>query len=219
MSYLPAITLSSHVFPCSSQGLINKAVEFFDGVPTHKLNAKLPFQGAGVYALYHKGEFEPYAGLAKDKPIYVGKAVPDGWRKALVDNNKVTRALSKRLGEHAKSIQQASNLNLEDFECKFMVITTDDSDLIAPIESRLIRHYRPLWNTVVDGFGNHDPGSGRYDQACSEWDILHPGRHWTSRLTYPIPSPEPLLTKVNSWITSLDSEGESKKPIIISSVQ
>jgi len=46
----------------------------------------------------------------------------------------------------------------------------------------MIRKYNPLWNSHIDGFGNHDPGKGRYEQAKSEWDVLHPGRVWADRL-------------------------------------
>lgn len=53
--------------------------------------------------------------------------------------------------------------------------------MIGTVEAALIRHYHPLWNTVVDGFGNHDPGSGRYNQEISEWDIVHPGRSWARK--------------------------------------
>jgi hypothetical protein len=49
-------------------------------------------------------------------------------------------------------------------------------------ESLLIERYRPLWNVVVDGFGNHDPGSGRHQGKRPNWDTLHPGRAWASRL-------------------------------------
>jgi hypothetical protein len=30
--------------------------------------------------------------------------------------------------------------------------------------------------------GIHDPGSGRYNQKTSSWDILHPGRSWAPKL-------------------------------------
>lgn len=43
-----------------------------------------------------------------------------------------------------------------------------ESDLVVPVEAELIRKYRPLWNTIIDGFGNHLAGSGRYNQARSE---------------------------------------------------
>jgi hypothetical protein len=49
------------------------------------------------------------------------------------------------------------------------------------IEAALIKINMPLWNTAVDGFGNHDPGSGRYEQAKSDWDVIHPGRSWAEK--------------------------------------
>jgi hypothetical protein len=52
-------------------------------------------------------------------------------------------------------------------------------DIWVPLgEALLIGHYRPVWNVVVDGFGNHAPGGGRSRQARSSWDELHPGRKW-----------------------------------------
>jgi hypothetical protein len=35
---------------------------------------------------------------------------------------------------------------------------------------------------VLDGFGNHDLGKGRYNQQRSAWDIIHPGRKWAKNL-------------------------------------
>jgi hypothetical protein len=49
-------------------------------------------------------------------------------------------------------------------------------------ESLLIEKTKPLWNVVVDGFGNHDPGSGRHNQQVSSWDTIHPGRQWVKKL-------------------------------------
>jgi hypothetical protein len=82
-------------------------------------------------------------------------------------------ALFKRLAEHAKSIEQAENLDIKDFYCRFLVV----DDIWIPLgESLLIAKFSPLWNQWVDGFGNHDPGKGRYNQERSRWDVLHPGR-------------------------------------------
>ncbi len=44
------------------------------------------------------------------------------------------------------------------------------------------RSVLPIWNTLIDGFGNHDPGQGRRNQAKSRWDVLHPGRAWADNL-------------------------------------
>lgn len=56
------------------------------------------------------------------------------------------------------------------------------SAIISVVESVLINRYQPIWNTKIDGFGNHDPGKGRYEQAKSEWDKIHPGRAWAEKL-------------------------------------
>jgi hypothetical protein len=153
---------------------------------TYPLNALPPFDGAGVYAIYYKGNFPLYAKIAaKNKesflqPIYAGKAVPEGSRKGgLGLDVPAGPYLFKRLSEHRKSIEAATNLNIADFHCRFLVV----DDIWIPLgESLLIERTKPLWNIVVEGFGNHDPGSGRYNQERSSWDILHPGRGWAEKL-------------------------------------
>jgi len=146
-----------------------------------------PFIGAGIYAIYYNGDFPPYKKISikynKDKeliPIYVGKAVPPGARKGgfgLGENPG--DVLFKRLKEHAQSIEQANNIKLNDFLCRYLVV----DDIWIPLgESLLIEKYKPLWNKTIDGFGNHDPGSGRYGQQKSLWDVLHPGRQWAENL-------------------------------------
>lgn len=144
------------------------------------------FRGAGIYSIYFLGEFEPYARIAArnrdgafDAPIYVGKAIPAGSRKGGfgLDADPGT-ALHKRLKEHAKSIQEAQNLDVADFQCRFLVV----DDIWIPLgENLLIARFSPIWNHLIDGFGNHDPGSGRYNQLRSRWDVLHPGRGWAPK--------------------------------------
>jgi hypothetical protein len=46
----------------------------------------------------------------------------------------------------------------------------------------LIERFKPVWNHVLDGFGNHDPGSGRHQGLTPLWDTLHPGREWAEHL-------------------------------------
>jgi hypothetical protein len=87
--------------------------------------------------------------------------------------------LYRRLHEHAASIQQAINLSLGDFTCRYLVV----DDIWIPLaESLLISMFIPLWNYSCDGFGNHDPGTGHYNQQRSVWDEIHPGRPWSARL-------------------------------------
>ena len=62
-----------------------------------------------------------------------------------------------------------------------MILEDSAYHLIGTVEAALIRYYKPIWNTKIDGFGNHDPGSGRYNQAKSEWDTIHPGRPWADK--------------------------------------
>ena len=46
----------------------------------------------------------------------------------------------------------------------------------------MINRFKPVWNSVIDGFGNHAPGKGRKNQVQSPWDMLHPGRQWAKKL-------------------------------------
>ena len=151
------------------------------------LPLKEPFSGAGIYAIYYTGGFPPYERISTlnrgnkfGAPIYVGRAVPKGARKGkLIKAKGEAKELYDRLKEHAELVQQAKNLAPEDFWCRYLVV----EDIWIPLGERvLIEAYAPLWNRVVDGFGNHDPGTRRKDQWRSDWDVLHPGRPWTEKL-------------------------------------
>jgi hypothetical protein len=155
--------------------------------PVEPLPPKKAFEGAGIYAIYYTGDFSAYK-LIADKntnnkfgcPIYVGKAVPAGARKGGFGLDAPPGlVLYQRLCEHTKSIEQTQNLKLKDFRCRYLTV----DDIWIPLgESLLIEMFAPLWNRSLDGFGIHDPGSGRYNQKVSSWDILHPGRSWAPKL-------------------------------------
>jgi hypothetical protein len=181
--------------------VVDEAVKFLLDSPVPTLPPSAKFDGAGVYALYYFGKFAPYARLSTlnhdecIRPIYVGKAVPPGWRQAC--NTVVNAAsLQQRLREHARNIDLTKNLKVSDFACRFMIMEGQESNLISTVESELIRRFTPLWNSVVDGFGNHDPGSGRYNQSPSEWDVLHPGRAWAKKLTGKRPTLKTITAKI-----------------------
>jgi hypothetical protein len=166
------------------------------------------FIGAGVYALYYKGPFPAYLGLSKLNsdgqfrcPIYVGKAVPAGARKGGFGLEiEHGQALYKRLFEHAESIKATRNLELNDFFCRFLVV----DDIWIPLaESVLIERFKPVWNRVLDGFGNHDPGSGRHSGRMPPWDCLHPGREWATRLQPCAFTQEQLEERVTTYLNSL----------------
>ena len=172
---------SKHVFYSDAFAeIIKDTIRFFNGTPVHRLPPPENFIGTGVYALYYTGHSPLYSPLYDmnrlefAQPIYVGKAVPRGWRQGRLQ--EPTNELYRRLCDHTNSIEQANNLSIGDFHCRFMILEDAAADMIGTVEAALIRNYFPLWNSTVDGFGNHDPGSGRYEQAVSDWDILHPGR-------------------------------------------
>jgi hypothetical protein len=159
-----------------------------------QLPIETPFVGAGIYALYYVGNFGPYSPVAAKNanhqfswPIYVGKAIPSGGRKGLVRKQSkrskpsatlIGGPLFKRIEDHAESIKQASNLRITDFFCRYLAV----DDIWIPLgESLLINELRPIWNLLIDGFGNHDPGGGRRVQARSSWDQIHPGRPWAEK--------------------------------------
>jgi hypothetical protein len=192
------------------KSVVDEAVAFFEATPVHPLPSPNNFAGAGIYALYYSGDFELYKRIVRRNedgahaPIYVGKAVPPGSRTGMNVSADESADLFRRLREHTSSLTQATNLNVSDFRCRFIILGLVERDLIAPVESAIIRKYRPLWNAkVLHGFGNHDPGSGRYNQRRSRWDILHPGRSWASRMSKLAAAETDITLDVRSYIDDL----------------
>lgn len=163
--------------------------------PATPLSEAASVQGAGVYAIYYSGGFPAYAAISKDptaldsRPIYVGKAIPQGGRKGgLATDSGESRALAARLRNHASSVNQASNLELSDFWARHLAV----DDIWIPLgENMLIQTFQPVWNVVIDGFGNNDPGIRRATQYRSPWDVIHPGRLAFEKL-----APNPLVAEV-----------------------
>jgi Eco29kI restriction endonuclease len=194
------------------KSVVKEALNFFEGTAVHKLPPPERFYGAGIYALYYIGEYELYKPIAernKDEiicPIYVGKAVPPGSRTGFDVSEDETEDLLGRLGEHKKSLMQAGNLNPNDFRCRFMIMLGNEADLIVPVEMAVIRKFKPLWNAkLLHGFGNHDPGAGRYKQRRSRWDILHEGRSWAARMEKLAASREDIINDVRDFFDKLAS--------------
>ena len=135
------------------------------------------FIGAGIYAIYYTGDFTPYRRLVtKGIPIYVGKAVPPGARKGNF------------------------GLNIEDFQCRYLAV----DDIWIPLgEALLIANFSPIWNKIIDGFGNHDPGKGRYQQLRSRWDTLHPGRPWAYKCQERAETKEQIVSEIIAYLESI----------------
>lgn len=182
----------------------------------HPLGNLTRFSGAGLYAIYYVGAldaYEPLAPPARERgevPIYVGRAQPRGTRQGATSGLEATTTdpvLHARLREHAQSIRKAeahaeshgvTGIRLVDFETRYLVV---DDIWVSLGEAVLISHYRPVWNVVLDGFGNHAPGGGRGKQARSRWDELHPGREWAFELPPPKASAATLHEMVVEYLS------------------
>ena len=197
--------------------LVKDAIRFFNGTPVHVLPPPERFLGTGVYALYYTGNATPYSKyaelnrLAYDFPIYVGKAVPKGWRQSRrIDSVEMQSAeLCSRLKQHSRSIDVVNSLKLEDFACRFMIFEGASSDMIGTFEASIIKWKKPLWNSYLDGFGNHDPGKGRYEQAQSEWDVVHPGRSWTTKCKGKTRTRELIVSGTQKFLTEVGNTAGS----------
>lgn len=191
--------------------LVKDAIRFFNGTPVHHLPPPENFLGAGVYSLYYTGNSQPYKKyaelnrLAYDFPIYVGKAVPQGWRQsreASLEKNP-TSELHSRIRQHGNSISKVNSLAIDDFSCRFMIFEGASSDMIGTLEAALIKWKKPLWNSFLDGFGNHDPGKGRYEQAKSDWDVVHTGRPWAKKCKGKTPTKRFLLKGIEEFLAKV----------------
>ena len=164
--------------PLTYDNLMAGLVVYFERQPRVSLESVEDVEGPGIYALFYRGGFDVYRPISgTSEPIYVGKAVPPGSRKGAAVNENAP-ALRRRIGEHTKSIAEAENLAVAEFECRFLAVVPV---WITLTERFLIDHYKPVWNLCLDGFGNHDPGAGRRQGEASWWDTLHPGRPWANK--------------------------------------
>ncbi|WP_051000263.1 Eco29kI family restriction endonuclease [Bradyrhizobium diazoefficiens] len=147
-----------------------------------------PAYGAGVYAIYYRGDHPLYAAISgTETPIYVGKADP---AKGVAGNPREQGdKLTGRLMEHAKTIatverysnqlpQGLSPISLADFDCRRLVCATN-AQLVA--ERHLIGTFWPLWNSDTKacwGMSKHGDSADTRGNKRSPWDVVHPGRSW-----------------------------------------
>lgn len=168
-----------------------KLIEFYKEHPCYRLVDLKQYrdimrQHVGVYLLFYHGNnpfYECIADINKEDcrlPIYVGKAVESGKRKGTSVKN--TQSLYGRVNEHKRSIehcQEQGGLSVNDFSFKVIAM---HSNLVTWGEATMIRHFKPAWNSIIEGFGIHTPGVGRFEQARSVWDCLHPGRPFAEKM-------------------------------------
>ncbi len=171
------------------------------------------FPGPGVYALFYVGHYPPYASIRSPNatlPIYVGKAVPKGARKGVSKMNPQDPALFERIKEHVESIDSVPSLSLEDFVCRYLTVVPV---WVSLTERFLVSHYQPVWNSCIEGFGNHDPGKGRHKQKVSWWDTLHPGRHWAQKLTQDRTEQE-ALEKLKQFVADQNLDSGNRQSLL-----
>ncbi|MET8251428.1 Eco29kI family restriction endonuclease [Micromonospora sp. NPDC005197] len=201
--------------------------------PLAPLPPKAAFAGAGLYAIYYVGTLDLYRPIAPparepgEIPIYVGRASAPGARQGALGLQSTTAepALFNRLKQHARSVQLAeaysdergqAGLRLADFRCRYLVA----DDIWVPLaEALLIGHYRPVWNVLIDGFGNHDPGKGRGEQARSSWDMLHPGRAWAAKRPATKKSAHDLRYEVGTHLAAVVPPNLDAVPVVGQEVQ
>lgn len=208
----PAVGIQGQILPFNpldKKNLGSSVAEALVSSTAHPLGEIPAFNGVGIYAIYYGGPFEAYKPIAernKDKanpqvPIYVGKAVPAGARKgnALADPLQ-SKSLFNRLGEHAESIRAAENLDIGDFSYRYLIV---DEIWIPLGESLMIAKFAPLWNSLVEGFGNHDPGSGRYQGLRPRWDAVHPGRAWALKCKERCESAADIVRDAKTYLSNI----------------
>ena len=195
--------------PLDKKNLGASVAEALVSQPAHALGDLKSFFGSGIYAIYYHGQHVAYGPIATPNrvevanptlPIYVGKAVPQGARKGKVLPDPTrSKALFSQLQEHAESVQATATLDIADFSCRYLVV---DEIWIPLGESLMIAKFSPLWNLVVEGFGNHDPGSGRYNGLRPRWDTLHPGRGWALKCKDREETQADIAREVKSYLAS-----------------
>lgn len=187
--------------PLTYDNLVAGTILEFERRPLLRLADDISVRGPGIYCLIYTGPFDGYDEIAASgNSVYVGKAVPPGSGRGDTVNVDPP-ALRSRLREHVRSIDQAMNLDKKDFQYRYLAI---EPVWITLAERFAIDHYKPVWNRCLDGFGDHDPGSGRYNGEKSWWDTMHPGRGWADNLR-PVKTLEEAMERVQTFFASEQS--------------
>jgi len=172
--------------------------------PRTSMSELAKFYGSGVYAIYYRGDFNAYQSInGTNTPLYVGKVDPKTPSAETVEQQG-SKLYSRLVGDHAKSIRSAENLNLEDFDCRYLVVKSAWQNTA---ETYLIDQFKPIWNYEIGicyGIGKHGDSASTRANTRSPWDTLHPGRSWASRAdNKPNPlSPDEIKAKIAAHYAS-----------------
>jgi hypothetical protein len=159
--------------PLSTERLIETICEMFERQPLTSMASEIPrFDGAGLYAIYYRGtSVAVYAPLADTEiPIYAGQGASHN--SATGNATPSPRPVYLRLNAHRRSIDQGG-LETDEFWFRVLLMPHVHANLG---EDGLRRLYRPVWNSVLTGFGSHEQGESTRRSKRSKWDTFHAGR-------------------------------------------
>lgn len=151
--------------------LCKDAVRAFNGTPVCELPPPR-FTGSGVYAIYctaKKGIYERYGNkvnrMGYNVPIYVGKAVPKGWRQSSTGEIS-DLPINEQMGLWVHLIKSSIGLQTADFRFRVYGCNVVDTGLIHDMHRLMLYTYQPLWNRVFDGCRT-------IKNTMSRWARLH----------------------------------------------
>ena len=164
------------------------------------------FYGSGVYAIYYMGSFDAYTEVSGSQiPIYVGKVDPAS-SEATTPEEQGDKLWNRLVKDHAKNVDKAENLELADFEARFLVVRSAWQNTA---ENYLINWFKPVWNNemkICYGFGKHGDKSSTRANTKSPWDTLHPGRTWAADATPHPKSTDEIIADIKEhYATHLES--------------
>lgn len=168
----PPFKLEDHVYHNEAFAeLCKDAVRAFNGTPVCELPPPR-FAGSGVYAIYctaKTGLYERYGKkvnrMGYNVPIYVGKAVPQGWRQsrtAGVDSLSFDEQMKFWIG----LIKSSIGLEAADFQLRSHCCNVAEIDLAHGVHWLMQNTYQPLWNKI---FG----GCKTTENVAARWARLH----------------------------------------------
>jgi len=136
--------------------LCKDAVRAFNGTPVCELPPPR-FVGSGVYAIYctaKKGIYERYGNkvnrMGYNVPIYVGKAVPKGWRQSRTEEID-DLPINEQVELWLRLIKSSIGLRATDFRIRALGSNVVDAGLAHAMHLLMVYAYQPLWNRVFDG--------------------------------------------------------------------
>ena len=99
------------------------------------------FYGSGVYAIYYMGSFDAYTEISGSQIlIYVGKVDPAS-SEATTPEEQGDKLWNRLVKDHSKNVGKAQNLDLADFEVRFLVVRSAWQNTA---ENYLINWFKPL---------------------------------------------------------------------------